>query len=140
MSPETLLEQKKKQAAPSEDLLIDTSKMNEQQAAAMEVAELARDEASHLDSFAGRLFMGSFVSTLIAPFPRQSEKDRACGDEIVRQVSEFLAQHLDADVVDETRTIPQDVIEGLRDLGVFRMKIPEVYGGFGDVFWNDAHF
>ena len=131
MSPETLIQAKKKQATPSEELIIDTSDMNEGQAAAMEIAELARDEVTHRDSFAGRLFMGSFAPSLIAPFPRQDDKDRACGDEIVRQVSEYLALHLDADAVDESRTIPQEVIEGLRDLGVFRMKIPTSYGGLG---------
>ena len=93
MSPETLLKQKKKQAAPSEDLLIDTSNMNEQQAAAMEIAEMAREEASHKDSFAGRVFLGSFVSSLMAPFSRPDEKGRAAGG---GPVGEVAVRHHDA--------------------------------------------
>ena len=81
MSPETLIQAKKKQATPSEELIIDTSDMNEGQAAAMEIAELARDEVTHRDSFAGRLFMGGFAPALVAAFPRQREKDQGGGGE-----------------------------------------------------------
>ena len=96
----------KKQSQEHDALIIDTSKMNQGQAAAMEVAESARDSGDDRGSFAGPLFMGSFDPSWIEPFPHQSDEDRAIGDELVQKVSAFLAEHLNADEADETRTIP----------------------------------
>jgi alkylation response protein AidB-like acyl-CoA dehydrogenase len=50
---------------------------------------------------------------------------------MVRGVSAFLAEHLDPEEADATRTIPPRVVEGLRELGVMRMKVPQEYGGLG---------
>jgi len=132
MSPETLQpDQARAARPPADDMVIDTAGMSEGQAAAMEVAEAARDHETHQESFAGRLFLGRFDASMIEPFPVQAEADRRIGDEMVVRVSAFLGARLDADLVDETRTIPPDVVQGLRDLGVFRMKVPLEYGGLG---------
>jgi alkylation response protein AidB-like acyl-CoA dehydrogenase len=104
--------------------------LNAAQRAAMQVAESAREQAGAA-SFAAGLFMGRFDRGALSPFPRQEDAERRIGDEMVRRVSAFLAERLDADEVDETRTIPESVVEGLRDLGVFRMKVPLAYGGLG---------
>jgi len=109
---------------------IDTSGMSDSQRQAMEVAESARD-AHYRDSFAGRLLMGTFDPDELLPFPQQSEGDRRIGDELVANVSDFLRRELDPDLVDETRTIPKHVVDGLMRLGVFRMKVPAEYGGLG---------
>ncbi len=97
----------------------------------MEVAELARDLSDASKGFAGRLFGGRFDRSLIEPFPVQSPQDKAIGDAMVERVSAYLLANLDPDEVDETRSIPEDVVEGLKRLGVFRMKIPAEYGGLG---------
>ncbi|MCH8270926.1 MAG: acyl-CoA dehydrogenase family protein [Planctomycetes bacterium] len=112
-------------------LLVDTSRMNRGQASAMEVAERARDLSDASQGFAGRLFGGRYDRSLIEPFPVQSPQDKAIGDEMVERVSVYLLANLDPDEVDETRTIPEDVVDGLKRLGVFRMKIPTEYGGLG---------
>jgi alkylation response protein AidB-like acyl-CoA dehydrogenase len=118
---------------PADDsaLPIDTSAMPEGQRAALEVAESARDHADPRDSFAGRLLMGRFEPSFIMPFPRSSDADRAVGDDLVARVSTLLAERLDPEEVDHTRTIPEAVIDGLRELGVFRMKVPVEHGGLG---------
>ena len=110
---------------------IDTSGMSSGQQAAMEIAESARDQTVSSISFAGDLFMGNYDPSLLSPFPQQSQEDRKIGDKLVSEVSSFLAENLDADEVDESRTIPSEVLQGLRDLGVLRMKVPKEYGGMG---------
>ena len=110
---------------------IDTSAMSSGQQAAMEIAEAARDQTVSSISFAGDLFMGNYDPSLLSPFPEQTEEDRKIGDKLVSEVSSFLAENLDADEVDESRTIPADVLQGLRELGVLRMKVPKEYGGLG---------
>ncbi len=49
------------------DALIAGAGLNDQQRAAMEVAEAARGDAGR--SFAGRLFMGSYEPEQLHPFP-----------------------------------------------------------------------
>ncbi len=113
-------------------ILIDTTGMNKGQAQALEVTEAARDQSADArDSFAGRLLLGDFQPALMMPFPLQSDDDRAIGDEMVASVGAYLAEHLDPEAVDENREIPERVVNGLKDLGVFRMKIPTEYGGLG---------
>jgi alkylation response protein AidB-like acyl-CoA dehydrogenase len=114
-----------------EQSVIDTSKMNTEKAAAMQLAESARDNSKQQSSFAGQLFMGNFASDLIFPFPTQTPAEKKIGDDLVKQVCEFLINHLDAEKVDETRTIPPDVIQGLVDMGLFAMKVPKEYNGLG---------
>jgi len=111
--------------------IIDTSGMSQGQADAMEVAEAARDQGSDRESFAGGIFLGRFDPSGLLPFPEQSDEDRAIGDELVEKVIAFLTEHMDPEEVDETRTIPKHVLDGLTDLGVFRMKVPKEYGGLG---------
>ena len=110
---------------------IDTSKMNEGQRAAMEVTESARDFSAAKDGFAAELFMGRFRPDLIMPFPEQTPEDKAIGDEIVARVMVYLRENLDADEVDRTQTIPEDVITSLKEMGIFKMKVPTEYGGLG---------
>lgn len=114
-----------------EQSVIDTSKMNSEKAAAMQLAESARDNSKQQSSFAGQLFMGNFASDLIFPFPKQSHQEREIGDQLVKEVCKFLIDHLDAERVDETRTIPPNVIQGLVDMGLFAMKVPKKYNGLG---------
>ena len=63
-----------------EESVIDTSKMNADKAAAMNLAESARDNNLQQNSFAGQLFMGSFQADLIYPFPEQSVEEKQIGD------------------------------------------------------------
>ncbi|MCP4326767.1 MAG: DNA polymerase II [Alteromonadales bacterium] len=114
-----------------EESVIDTSKMSADKAAAMQLAESARDTTLQQSSFAGQLFMGSFQPKLIYPFPEQSPAEKQIGDKIVKQVCEFLINHLDAEKVDATQNIPDEVIQGLTDMGLFAMKVPKKYNGLG---------
>ena len=114
-----------------EQSVIDTSKMNAEKAAAMQLAEAARDNNLQQNSFAGQLFMGSCQTDLIFPFPVQSDEEQKIGDDLVKQVCEFLINHLDAEQVDATQIIPDEVIKGLTELGLFAMKVPKKYNGMG---------
>ncbi len=115
----------------TEEIVIDTSRMNVGQRDAMEVAEAAREGAWRHPSFARQLFMGSFRCGMLLPFPVQNHEDRKIGDEYVADLANYLSRHLDPDRVDETRTIPQEVMDELARRGVFAMKIPGEYGGLG---------
>jgi len=113
------------------DLIIDTSKMNKRQAESLVVAEQARDADSSHTGFASQLLLGRCHPADLLPFPKQTPADRAIGDDMVERVCAFLSENLDPEKIDETKTIPDRIVKGLMELGVFRMKVPIEYGGLG---------
>jgi alkylation response protein AidB-like acyl-CoA dehydrogenase len=114
-----------------EQTLIDTSKMSAGQRAALEMTEAARETASERGSFGSALFMGKLDLNRLFPFPQQSPEDRDQGDAFLKKLERFLREHVDADEIDRTGEIPQDVIDGLAQMGAFGIKISPSYGGLG---------
>lgn len=98
---------------------------------ARQVAEEAREELWEHPSFMSELFMGNLRLDLIHPYPEEDPKARERGDAILEKMSAFLRDHVDADEIDRTGEMPPAVLDGLRQMGAFGMKIPESYGGLG---------
>jgi alkylation response protein AidB-like acyl-CoA dehydrogenase len=96
-----------------------------------EVAEAAREEEWTAPSFVRELFLGRFRLDLIHPYPQQSAEDREKTDAYIAKLEAFLRENVDAEEIDRTGEIPDHVLQGLKDLGAFGMKIPEEYGGIG---------
>ncbi len=117
-------------STPPENL-IDTSKMSAGQRAALEMAEAARDPGKGAPTFAGRIFLGELRFADMLPFPAQALEDRDQGDAFLVRLREFLDREVDPDAIDRDGEIPDQVIEGLRKLGAFGIKIPLKYGGLG---------
>ena len=117
---------------PQEDeMIIDTSKMSDGQREALEVAESARQKEQTHPSFARELFMGSMHEKMVFPFPEQSAEDKKIGDDYLAELGAFLSEHLDAEEVDRTRTIPDIVMNKLKEMGAFALKVPKEYNGLG---------
>ncbi len=110
---------------------LDTSKMSQGKADAMEVAEDSRQSSWEHPSFAGELFMGRLRKDLLWPFPVQSSEDRVLGDELLARLEKFLNEKVDADRIDREQELDAEVVKGLAELGLFGMKIPKEYGGLG---------
>ncbi len=112
------------------DLAASAAGDNEQKRAAIEITESARKE-NHLPSFSGQLFEGVFDPKMLFPFPQQTPEDKAIGDKIINELISYLTEHLDPEEVDATRTIPKNVIDEMKKLGIFALKVPKEYGGLG---------
>lgn len=111
--------------------LINEKGKNREEIEALEVAEEAREKEWTQPSFVAELFMGRLHSSMVLPYPEQTEDDRAIGDAFLAKLRTFLAEKVDADAIDANGEIPQSVMQGLVDLGLFGMKIPKEYGGLG---------
>ena len=111
--------------------VIDTSKMNEGQRAALEMTEAARDGASEKGSFAGGLFMGRCDLARVFPFPEQTSTDKDQGDAFLQRLEKFLKEKVDPDAIDRTGEIPDEVIAELGRMGAFGIKVATQYGGLG---------
>jgi alkylation response protein AidB-like acyl-CoA dehydrogenase len=98
---------------------------------ARDVAESARETEWAHPSFVRELFLGHFRLDLIHPHPETHDADEEA------RAADFLAklrallERVDSDEIDRTGEIPESVVQELRDIGAFGIKIPREYGGLG---------
>ncbi|CAN5757213.1 acyl-CoA dehydrogenase family protein [soil metagenome] len=78
-----------------------------------------------------QLFSGSIDDDLLFPFPSLSGEEHARVEELLSRVAAYLDEHLDPAAVDEAEHIPEKVLDGLREIGLFGVGIPSEYGGMG---------
>jgi alkylation response protein AidB-like acyl-CoA dehydrogenase len=98
---------------------------------AREVAEGAREKEWQAPSFVRELFEGSFRLELVHPFPTMDPVDVERARPFMERLERFLVERVDSALIDREGKIPADVIQGLRELGAFGIKIPQEYGGLG---------
>ncbi|HUE76474.1 MAG TPA: acyl-CoA dehydrogenase family protein [Longimicrobiales bacterium] len=96
---------------------------------AREVAEAAREKEWVKPSFVRELFLGDLRMDLIHPIPDPDPAARERGEAFMRDMKAFLENDVDGLEIERTGKVPEDVIEGLRRLKAFGMKIPREYGG-----------
>ncbi|MGD0494129.1 MAG: acyl-CoA dehydrogenase family protein [Steroidobacteraceae bacterium] len=83
-------------------------------------------------SVAKSLLAGRIVEDSLFPYPRLREKDREVLGLMLDAIDQFLApRHEEFKRWDREAAQPQDFIQGLRDLGLFGLIIPEEHGGLG---------
>jgi len=95
-----------------------------------QVAEDSREQEWAGRGFLRELFLGRFDLELVHPFPLAGA-DRPEFAKFYKELREFLTAKVDCVAIDETGEYPEHVVEGLRKLGAFGMKIPKEYGGLG---------
>src|SRR5256886_9344938 len=98
---------------------------------AREVAEAAREQEWAAPSFVRDLFLGRLRLALVHPYPEQDAGETRRAQPFLEKLERFLREHVDSDRIDREGEIPEAVIQGLRDLGAFGIKIPREYGGVG---------
>ncbi|MCB0978164.1 MAG: acyl-CoA dehydrogenase family protein [Acidimicrobiales bacterium] len=94
------------------------------------VAEASRQTEWTSPSFMKELFLGNFRLDLVHPYPAEPP-ERAEFKEYYRKLERFLTEEVDSTAIDATGEYPQHVLDELRELGAFGMKIPKEYGGLG---------
>jgi alkylation response protein AidB-like acyl-CoA dehydrogenase len=98
---------------------------------AREVAEAAREKDWQAPSFVRELFEGSFRLDLVHPYPEMSPADLERARPFMERLERFLRERVDSDRIDREGKIPPELVQGLREIGAFGIKIPEEYGGLG---------
>ncbi len=110
--------------------VIDMSKMNEGQRAALQVTEAARESHDDL-SFVAHLFMGRWKPEKLYPVTDIDAEEKMRADKFLAELAAFLREKVDADLIDRTGEISDEVQDGLKKLGAYGIKIPQKYGGLG---------
>jgi hypothetical protein len=107
---------------------------------ARQVAESAREAEWSLPSFGRELFLGNFKLDLIHPQPKLDPEAVEKGERFVERLRAFLEENVDPFQIERDAKIPDEVIDGLKQLGALGMKVSEEYGGLGlsQVYYNRA--
>ncbi|WP_228918369.1 acyl-CoA dehydrogenase family protein [Streptomyces sp. DH20] len=107
---------------------------------ARQVAEAAREQDWRKPSFAKELFLGRFRPDLIHPHPLPADEDVRRGEEFLAKLRDFCETRVDGALIEREARIPDEVINGLKELGALGMKIDIKYGGLGltQVYYNKA--
>ncbi|MFG2559379.1 acyl-CoA dehydrogenase family protein [Streptomyces sp. NPDC048496] len=115
-----------------------TPKVTEREA--RQVAEAAREQDWRKPSFAKELFLGRFRLDLIHPHPMPPGDDVRRGEAFLARLRDFCETKIDGALIDREAKIPDEVINGLKELGALGMKIDPKYGGLGltQVYYNRA--
>jgi alkylation response protein AidB-like acyl-CoA dehydrogenase len=83
-------------------------------------------------SVAKNLMAGRILEDRLFPYPSLREKDREVLGMMVDAIDQFLGpKHQDFKRWDLAAEQPAEFIQGLRDLGLFGLIVPEEYGGIG---------
>src|SRR3954468_5460350 len=105
-----------------------------------EVAEAAREKDWKLPSFGKELFLGNLRLDLIHPQPELDPAAVEKGEAFLAKLRTFLVEHVDPMRIERDARIPDEVLDGLKELGALGMKVPEQCGGLGlsQVYYNKA--
>ncbi|MGH7679071.1 MAG: acyl-CoA dehydrogenase family protein [Gemmatimonadaceae bacterium] len=82
-------------------------------------------------SFTQRIFLGELHEEMIFPFPRLSAEDEEAQRMILDSFRSWAASAVDRKKHDREGRFADGVREGMADLGLMGLNIPERFGGFG---------
>ena len=77
------------------------------------------------------LFHGVIADQLVRPYPTFHADERDNVKMILQSVRRFCEAHVDPARMDAEQRIPDDVLAGMKQLGLFGMSVPTEYGGIG---------
>uniref|UniRef100_A0AAV1U8D7 Acyl-CoA dehydrogenase n=1 Tax=Peronospora matthiolae TaxID=2874970 RepID=A0AAV1U8D7_9STRA len=87
-------------------------------------------EAATDVSYTRGLFLGVNNAARAFPYPKLSPSEAETLQMLVDPVTKFFGS-VDSRAIDETKTIPQQVLDDMKELGLFGLQIPEELEGLG---------
>ncbi|XP_073732204.1 complex I assembly factor ACAD9, mitochondrial [Misgurnus anguillicaudatus] len=82
-------------------------------------------------AYAKDLFLGKVNKAEVFPYPEISNEELEEINQLVQPVEKFFNEDVDSKKIDHEAVIPPETLNGLKELGLFGIQIPEEYGGLG---------
>ena len=82
-------------------------------------------------SFSKALFSGIILDDLVFPYPKMKTEEAENLKMIIETFNKFAEDNIDSAQIDKDAKIPQEIIDGLKELGFFGLNTSEEYEGFG---------
>ncbi|KAJ8360849.1 hypothetical protein SKAU_G00173740 [Synaphobranchus kaupii] len=92
-----------------------------------------RGERTHTRklAYAKDLFLGKVNKDEVFPYPEVSREELEEINQFVSPVEKFFNEEVDSKRIDHEAKIPPETLNGLKELGLFGIQVPEEYGGLG---------
>ncbi|XP_070295659.1 complex I assembly factor ACAD9, mitochondrial [Salvelinus sp. IW2-2015] len=81
--------------------------------------------------YAKDLFLGKVNKAECFPYPEIGNEELEEINSFVAPVEKFFAEEVDSKRIDHEAKIPPETLNGLKELGLFGIQVPEEYGGLG---------
>jgi acyl-CoA dehydrogenase family member 9 len=81
-------------------------------------------------SFGKALFFGEILEDQIFPYPEMGPEEKETVRSVVDAVSRYLST-VDGAKLDRAGEMPGDLLQNMRELGLFGLIVPQEYGGIG---------
>ena len=82
-------------------------------------------------SFMKAAFHGVIAEDLVMPYPQMKAEERETVSMIVETLRRFGEERIDSAGIDREHRIPEDLLDEMKQMGLFGLLIPEEYGGLG---------
>uniref|UniRef100_A0A8C4E5F5 Acyl-CoA dehydrogenase family, member 9 n=1 Tax=Dicentrarchus labrax TaxID=13489 RepID=A0A8C4E5F5_DICLA len=82
-------------------------------------------------AYAKDLFLGQVNKAEVFPYPEIESEEVEELNQLVAPVERFFSEQVDSAKIDREAKIPPETLNGLKELGLFGVMIPEEYGGLG---------
>jgi len=82
-------------------------------------------------SYARALFFGVNNEHQCFPYPTPNEDECELIGALVEPVQSFFENEVDSKMMDETKKIPEETMQALKEMGLFGLQISEDHGGLG---------
>ncbi|MEE2755370.1 MAG: acyl-CoA dehydrogenase family protein [Myxococcota bacterium] len=83
------------------------------------------------DSFMKAAFHGVIESELIFPYPKMDDEESETVAMILESIRRFAEAYIDPAQIDADHKLSDEILDKMKELGLFGLIIPEAYGGFG---------
>ena len=84
-----------------------------------------------LPSFSKGMFSGVIQDELVFPYPKMSKEEAENVSMMQDSFKKFARDMIDAPKMDKEAKMPEEVLNGLKEMGFLGMQIAEEYDGFG---------
>ncbi|XP_042354069.1 complex I assembly factor ACAD9, mitochondrial [Plectropomus leopardus] len=82
-------------------------------------------------AYAKDLFLGQLNKEEVFPYPEIGNEELEEINQLVAPVEKFFNENVDSARIDREAKIPAETLNGLKELGLFGIMVPEDYGGLG---------
>ncbi|XP_029947890.1 complex I assembly factor ACAD9, mitochondrial isoform X1 [Salarias fasciatus] len=82
-------------------------------------------------AYAKDLFLGQVNQNEVFPYPEIGNEELEELQQFVAPVDKFFTEEVDSARIDQEARIPPETLNGLKELGLFGIMVPEEYGGLG---------
>ena len=92
---------------------------------------MASNNSGQIESVVGSFFFGEINENLVFPYPHFSDAQVEMAKEMTAAVDQFAKDNINGEKLDKEAHLPKEVIQGLAEMGLLGLGVPEDFGGLG---------